>query len=348
MRSGPGVKRAAAIAVAVALTVGLAWAAGVAALPPRGPAAKTPAKATGRPSLAQATADLKIPPAWMAATQVSWDTSKPWKDGRLEIRRLLGLGSPDAPDTLRQAMKLTVAYAEKNDIGNGHEYPMYIYLGCEFAWAIRAHEDFLRRMAAIEPKGLTGPYLSLASCYVHFGEYAKAVQAVQTGLRFLPDPPWDVSTEAHACDILGDVYAVSGDPTRARAAYARAMQLLPTSKQPYGRNLLPQKVSKIQAKVDLLAMGALPLAGLKDGTTSGTSLGYIGDVTTAVTLRGGRITDVRVQHKENIPLGSTETLPKRIIEVQGLNVDAVTAATTTCDAIRDGALQALRKAGLKK
>ena len=49
------------------------------------------AEAAPTPSLQQALAQIKVPPDWMATTPSTWDTNKPWKDARLEIRRLLAL-----------------------------------------------------------------------------------------------------------------------------------------------------------------------------------------------------------------------------------------------------------------
>ena len=74
-----------------------------------------------RPKLDELLAQLVIPPPWLKDVQTQYDTSKPWKDARLEIRRLLGLGRTE---THREAIKLTWLYLQKGDIGDGHEYPM--------------------------------------------------------------------------------------------------------------------------------------------------------------------------------------------------------------------------------
>lgn len=307
-------------------------------------AARPAPKEAAKPSLAKALAGMKVPPAWFATTATRYDTGKPWKDARLEIRRLLGLGDQDS---LRQAMKLTYVYRQKNDIGNGHEYPMYLFLGGETAWALQAYEAFIQKVAAENAEGHTEAYVSLAACYRHFGEYAKAVKAATLALERLPKPPWKVASEAHVYDALGDIYAEMGDAAKARLHYRKAAQLYPTSDQPYGRHLLARRVAKVQGKLDMLDLAAIRPGSLTDGTYTGSSLGYIDEVEVTVAVKRGRIADVRLQHKENIPLGSTEIIPKRIVEMQSLNVQAVTGATTTSDAIRDGALQALRKAGLR-
>ena len=75
-------------------------------------------------ALDKALANLKIPPAWLADVRPRYDTSNPWKKARIEIRRLLG---QNREAERREAIKLTWLYLQKNDIGNGHEYPMYLF-----------------------------------------------------------------------------------------------------------------------------------------------------------------------------------------------------------------------------
>lgn len=302
------------------------------------------ASVKGRPSLAQALASLQTPPAWYAATRVTYDTSNPWRLARLEIRKTLGKGDPDS---LRQAIKMTCLYREKGDIGDGHEYPMYIYLGGEFAWAVREYEAFLDRLIQEDKPGFAHAALNLASCYRHFGEYDKAVAMVEESMRRRPKPPWDVSHVAHAHDMLGDLYADKGAPDPAREHYAKAAELFPTSRQPWGRDKLPLRAAKSRAKSRLLSLPVFTELGLTDGTYRGKSVGYVGPVTVTVRVEGGKVTKISLDHKENIPLGSERTIPRRIIESQSLAVDAVTAATTTGDAVRHGCLEALRQAGLE-
>jgi hypothetical protein len=70
---------------------------------------------------------LQVPPVWLADVTSAWDVeNKPWKDGRVEIRRLLGKGD-DA--SRREGIKLTWDYLIKEDIGNRHEYGMYLFPG---------------------------------------------------------------------------------------------------------------------------------------------------------------------------------------------------------------------------
>ena len=119
-------------------------------------------------SLDEQLAGLHVPPAWLEEVRTQYDTSHPWKDARLEIRRLLSLNTEAAR---KEAIKLTWIYLQKKDIGDGHEYPMYLFLGGEPLWAVRAHKEFLAQPHEVAPDHA---YISLAVLYTHFGEFAKA------------------------------------------------------------------------------------------------------------------------------------------------------------------------------
>ena len=302
-------------------------------------AAQTP-KGSGKPSLKAALARLRVPPAWFGSVRVRYDIRTPWKAARLHIRKLL---AGDAAQ-VREGIKTTYMYARKGDIGDGHELPMYLFLGGEYAWAVVQYE---RRLAS-KPQGHTHEYLSLASCYMHFGEYSKAERILTVALARLPAPPWRIARKADVHSHLGDLYAEMKDVARARKHYTMAIQLYPTSTQPWGRHLLKKHAAKVRAKLDLLEYESMDLKRLRDGTYSGSSLGYKGDVRVAVTLRGGRIVDIKVNHKEDIDQNAAEIIPRRIIAAQDLKVDCITGATATTDAVTAATFDALKKAGLKR
>jgi uncharacterized protein with FMN-binding domain len=138
-----------------------------------------------------------------------------------------------------------------------------------------------------------------------------------------------------------------GNIKQATRHYQKAIALYPTSDQPYGRHLLRRRAAKVQTNLDLLMIKAIGSSKLRDGTYTGQSPGYGDDVTVTVMIRAGKIADVRVRHKEKIDQNATTIVPQRIIAAQSLKVDGVTGATVTYDAIIDGTLQALKKAGLK-
>jgi uncharacterized protein with FMN-binding domain len=317
---------------ALAVGVLLPWA--LAALPAAEPAPRL--------TLQQAQAQLQIPPAWFAATPIQWDTNKPWKDARLEIRRLLALDEA----SVRQGVKLTWLHAQKRDIGDGHELPMYLFMSGNYAWATLEYPNYIKTVAG---KGATHAFLCYASCLAHFGEYAQALAVLADAEKDLPPEPWRISSRANIHNHYGDVHAKMGDHPKAKEHYLEAIRLYPTSTQPYGRHLLPRYVAKVQTKLDLLTLQNLQNTRLRDGVYLGRALGYSDkkDLEVTVSIRAGRIADVTVKHEEKIDLNATTLIPQRIVAQQNLNIDGITGATVTSQGIVDGAFQALKQAGLK-
>ncbi len=298
--------------------------------PPEAAPAALPAagQAQQATSLERQLAGLQIPPAWLEGVHPAYDTSRPWKDARLEVRRLLSLNTDAAR---KEAVKLTWIYLKKGDIGDGHEYPMYLFLGGEPLWAIPVHEEFLARPHAETPIHV---YVTLASLYSRFGAFEKAKAALDRAATGLPGPPWRIARQADLHVAYGDLYAAWGKSGPARQHYAEAVRLYPTSNQPFGQHLLKRQAARVQTKLDLLSAESL-------------ALGYAGDVDVALTVREGKIADVQVRHQEKIDQGASVIIPQRIVEKQSVLVDGITGATVTKDAIVDGALRCLRKAGLQ-
>ena len=293
----------------------------------------------GESRLDEALRNLKIPPDWLAEAKSDYSTATPWKDARLHIRKLLSEGRN------REAVKLTYIYhvVQKNGSPDGHEYPMYLFLGGEPAWAVKVYANRLRD----KPQGHAFDYSALASLYAQYGEHQRALDTLNDAMQRLPDPPWRINAEANIHDKLGDAYAAKGDVEKATEHYREAIRLFPTSNQPYGRHLLHRNAAKVQAKLDLLGIKTLDITQLKDGVYRGTSLGYAKDINATVTLRGGKITDIQLRHEEKIEQGACKSVPRQIIERQSLQVDAVTGATVTVQAIVEATYRALQKAGMK-
>ena len=302
------------------------------------PASAPPAE---RPTLADLLAKLQVPPPWLAGIQTQWDTAKPWKDARLEVRRLLGFGRVE---THREALKITWVYLQKNDIGDGHEVPMYTFLGGEPVWSVRAHEEYLAKPHENSP---THAYLTLASLYTQFGEFEKAKATLDVAMKDIPGPPWQIMRQADVLDGLGDVYAAWGKLDEAKHCYAQSAVLYPTAKPPYGGHLLPRRAVRVQSKLDLLTFRSLESATLRDGQYQAQTVGYAGDMDVAVTIRQGKLADIRLKHEEKIDQNACVLIPQRIIAAQSLQVDGVSGATVTKEAIVDGVYQCLKKAGLK-
>jgi uncharacterized protein with FMN-binding domain len=307
------------------------------------PAATSPAaeRPVARPTLDELLAKLEVPPPWLDGVSTQWDTSKPWKDARLEVRRLLGFGRVE---THREALKLTWLYLQKGDIGDGHEVPMYTFLGGEPVWSVRAHEEFLAKPHENPP---THVHLTLASLYAQFGEFEKAKATLDVAMNDLPGPPWQVMRKADVLDALGDVYAAWGNTDDAKRCYAESVALYPTAKPPYGGHLLPRRAARVQSKLDLLTFRSLATAALRDGQYRDQALGYAGDIGVTVVIREGKIADIQLKHEEKIDQNACVLIPQRIIAAQSLQVDGISGATVTKEAIVDGVYQCLKKAGLQ-
>ncbi len=299
------------------------------------PMAAQPAPA---PDLASELAALRIPPAWLTAVHTTYDLAKPWKEARLHVRKLLD------QQANREAIAITYDYVVvRQATPDDHEYALYLYLGGEYAWAVKVYRD---RLAA-KPERETLDYANLASLYLHYGMLADAIEVLGRGLGHLPKAPWDVPNQAKLNERLGDVRVRIGDKEEACVRYAEAAALYPTSKQPWGRESLARHVRRIEGKIAVVRRGGGRLTGLRDGTYTDGGIGYAGDVAVTLDVRQGKVADLRLSHREHIEQGATRRVPAQILERQSLEVDAITAATVTRDAIVEATYRAALKAGLQ-
>lgn len=187
---------------------------------------------------------LQVPPAWLADVTSTWDVeNKPWKDGRIEIRRLLGKGDDTSR---REGIKLTWDYLIKEDIGNAHEYGMYLFLGNEPIWAVHVYREWVARTDHDYP-----PFFgvkALASLYADFGLFEDAEELLKKGLAMRPPKAaWVEMRQAEFHDAFGDLYAKWGKIDKAKASYREAVRMYPLGKPPYGRHLLPRRAKKSRA-----------------------------------------------------------------------------------------------------
>jgi uncharacterized protein with FMN-binding domain len=286
-----------------------------------------------RPSLDAALRDLQIPPPWLEDVPVDFDASRPWNKAWDRIEQLIATADPA---DRRQATKLAYVYQKAGRARSGYPAAVYFLTG-QVAWALVEH----RKQTESNNVG----YMRLASCYVHFGEHAKALAALEEAKKHLPDPPWRVFQEARVLEAIGDVYADMEDSPRARDHYRQAIDRFGAAQLPAGqKHLIPRAVRSVEARLDMLGRAALRTAELRDGTYTGTGYGHSGDVRAHVTVREGRIADVRLEHAEKADLGAKHILPRRILEAQSIEVDGITGATTTSNAILTAAYRALKQA----
>ena len=90
-------------------------------------------------------------------------------------------------------------------------------------------------------------------------------------------------------------------------------------------------------------------SGNKSATYTATEKGFAGDVTVEVTVNGNEITEIKATCDGETPgIGQTacEKIPAKIVETQSLDVDAMTGATVTSDALLAAITAALAEGGL--
>jgi len=90
--------------------------------------------------------------------------------------------------------------------------------------------------------------------------------------------------------------------------------------------------------------GGVP-EGVPKGIYTASARGYKGPVTVRVGVKKGRIVFVKVvKHREDRARNSLSVIPRRIVQKQSTEVDAVTRATITSNAIMRAAREALASA----
>jgi uncharacterized protein with FMN-binding domain len=85
--------------------------------------------------------------------------------------------------------------------------------------------------------------------------------------------------------------------------------------------------------------------GYRDGTYTGSASNRRGSLSVAVTIQGGRITDVQLtRYDMYYPASRIARLPGEVIDRQSANVDLVSGATYSAEAFRQAVAQALAQA----
>ena len=296
-------------------------------------AGPTPA---GKPSLDQALAELKVPPPWLDAVPLDVAPEAPWNKAWDRIEVLLMTADPA---DRRKAVKLAYVYQTSGKARDGMPAATYFLAG-ETAWALVEHRKLANKNASA--------WMRLASCYRHFGEHAQALAALDEALKHLPDPPWRSYQEAQVSEARGDVLADQGNSAPAKAAYDRATRLYEAiPPKPPIELAASRAATRVAAKADMLDRDALKSARLRDGTFTAVVFGYSDNIRATVSVREGKIADVKLEHREKADLGARAILPERIVREQRADVDAITGATVTSQAIKSAVFQALKQsAGL--
>lgn len=140
--------------------------------------------------------------------------------------------------------------------------------------------------------------------------------------------------------MAGDTCRMAGKFKEALGYYQKAVSADPSKS---GRDL-KQTVMRAQANLDAVKLfDTLDLKRVPDGAYTSLSDGYSGKVNVSVTVKSGKIADVKVtQHTEKQYYGALIETPRQIIAKQSIKgIDTFSSATITSEAIVNASAKAL-------
>lgn len=290
----------------------------------------------------------KAPEPWNAQKNVGqyiWDIIDPnpskWREGVRLVHFLLDRHKQD-PEKRQRAMET---------------------LGRLYFLLLRDHARaaFWWRQAGVERQANSPQGVELAECFWRLGNKQMALDMLNrnkvyfTTIKLLADMGEtrralqiaDAAARGGWAD-LGYLYA--GDACRIEGRYDEALryyqQVLELKAGPQQEKRLERNQTRARANIQAIKIyDNLDLRRIPDGTYQGASPGYVADIHVEVTIRQGRIVEVRVtDHKEKQYYGALAETPAKIIDKQGVKgVDATTSATITSEAIINATALALSK-----
>jgi len=186
-----------------------------------------------------------------------------------------------------------------------------------------------REMAVEMLKRVSRFNTGAAHLWAEMGEHDRALQMAERQTQKYPG----------AYITCGDICRHAGRYQEAIAFYKKASGL---DREKYARAVYDSR-DRILA---LQAAQSLDLTRIRDGVYTGTSFAYAGPLEVSVTVKGHRITAVKItRHEEKQYYSSLTDVPNQIIAKQSLQgIDATSSATITAEAIINAVAKALAEA----
>ncbi len=100
---------------------------------------------------------------------------------------------------------------------------------------------------------------------------------------------------------------------------------------------------KNSAEIKALRIQAIEFSGVKDGTYEGLQDSKLVTAKVQATMKGGRMTDLRLLEHKHGPFHGAEAIVPKVLEAQSLNVDAVSGSTASSKVILKAVESALLK-----
>ncbi len=229
------------------------------------------------------------------------------------------------------------------------------------------HQDYARaaywwRQADVPNTGSNSLCVKLAGCYYHLGNKQMAMELLNkqrvsvVGIKLLADmgdittavkfanqydtSVWDSGAD-EAFLYVADGYRQAGQPQEALKWYQKVLAIKPPAKEN-----IRLKRNFDRAHNGIVAIKLFDLADpakVADGTYQDEALGYEAPVRISVTVKSGKIEQLKViQHREKQFYAALTDTPNKIIAKQGVKgVDATSNATITSEAIINATAKAL-------
>jgi uncharacterized protein with FMN-binding domain len=296
---------------------------------------------------------LRVPPG----LDLSFATGPQWNNQRYIGQYIWDIIDPN-PGRWREGIKLVhhALSLNRND-------PQAVERCIDALARMYAHllEDHPR--AAFWARKGRGNIVLLANCYWKMGSREMTVELIG---RINRDPTRNASLVKLwaemgdleralrlAAGVAGEgrpdvAFLAAGDACRFAGRYEQAMEFYRRAAAiTAGSTDLKMNVQRAQASYEAVRLfEALDLTKVPDGTYRSRSIAYVAPLEVAVTVKAGRIEDVRVtSHKEKQFYSSITDSTRQIIARQGVRgIDATSGATITSEAIINATARALGEA----
>ncbi len=204
--------------------------------------------------------------------------------------------------------------------------------------------------------------VALAECYWRLGSRPMALAMLRArslpiqAIKLLGDlgetqRAVQLATAASKTPQAPEGFLLAGDALRQAGQYQKAIefyQLVLNSDKYRNKEYETMHKARARESIDAIRLfDQLDVSKLSDGTYAGISTGYNGPINVAVDVRSGRLDAVAVtRHQEKQFYSALEDTPRRILDKQSVQeVDAVSGATITSQAIVNAAARALADGG---
>ncbi len=269
-----------------------------------------------------------------------------WKEGVKFLHHVLSVNKTNSSAQQKAVEKLGHCYHNLlGDWARGafwwrklEQHNMNSYLGlADCYWKLGSKQMVAESLDKISTDRTR--YGSVIKLWSDMGELKTALRLADTSAR--------AGNKSGAYVAAGDACRQHGRFSESIAYYQKVLPLPTTNRDGKKNFILDRNRQHAQTAIEnIKTFETLDVSRIPDGTYSGSSLSYVGDLAVDVTVQGGRITSVRVtKHKDKQYYSALTDTPKRIVEVQGLKgVDAFTGATITSQAIINATAKALARA----